>query len=447
MSARPPAPAAHAAHANGAELPAWTAMPDPRAALAAADPELYAAIEAERRRQAEGIELIASENYVSAPVLAAMGSVLTNKYAEGYPGRRYYGGCEFVDVAERLALQRARQLFGADHANVQPHSGAQANEAVYLALLKPGDTVLGLKLDHGGHLTHGFHLNSSGKLYNFVHYGVNKETEHIDYDEVRRLAEEHRPKLLLAGASAYPRLWDFAALRSIADSVGARLMMDMAHVAGLVAAHLHPDPVPYCDVVTTTTHKTLRGPRGGLILCKEELAKEIDRAVFPGTQGGPLMHIIAAKAVSFAEALRPEFRAYQQRVLDNAQTLARTLQEEGLRIVSGGTDNHLMLVDLGVLGNDPQGNEITGKAVEKALDKAGIHTNKNMIPFDPKAALVTSGLRLGTPAATTRGLGAAEFAQIARWIAAIAREPQNEALQERTKAAVVAMMRAFPVPA
>ena len=393
-------------------LPAWTAMPDPRQWLAESDPELYAAIELERTRQANGIELIASENYVSPGVLAAMGSVLTNKYAEGYPGKRYYGGCDSVDVAEELAIARAKQLFGADHANVQPHSGAQANEAVYLALLNPGDTVLGLKLDHGGHLTHGFRLNSSGKLYNFHPLRRQPDTERIDYDEVERLALEHKPKLIVAGASAYPRFWDFARLRAIADSVGARLMMDMAHIAGLVAAKLHPDPVPYCDVVTTTTHKTLRGPRGGLILCRAELAKEIDRAVFPGTQGGPLMHIIAAKAVGFGEALKPGFVAYQQQVLDNAQVLAGTLQAEGLRIVSGGTDNHLMLVDLSVLGSDRHGNEITGKLVEKALDHVGIHCNKNMIPFDTKPALTTSGIRLGTPAATTRGLGAAEFEQI-----------------------------------
>ena len=429
------------------ELAPWTEQPDPRAALAAADPEVYEAIELERRRQAEGVELIASENYTSPAVLAAMGSVLTNKYAEGYPGKRYYGGCDFVDIAERIAIERAKQIFGADHANVQPHSGAQANEAVYLALLKPGDTVLALKLDHGGHLTHGFHLNSSGKLYDFAHYGVDRETERIDYDEVQRLAEEHRPKLLLAGASAYPRLWDFARLRAIADSVGARLMMDMAHVAGMVAVDLHPDPVPYCDVVTTTTHKTLRGPRGGLILCREELAKEIDRAVFPGTQGGPLMHIIAAKAVSFGEALRPDFKEYQQRVLDNAQVLARVLQDEGLRIVSGGTDNHLMLVDLGVLGSDANGKEITGKGVEKALDHAAIHCNKNMIPFDPKPAMVTSGIRLGSPAATTRGLGAAEFDQVGRWIARVARDPQNEALQQQVRGEVLDLVRAFPVPA
>lgn len=426
---------------------AWIDLPDPRRALAESDPELYEAIEMERRRQSSGIELIASENYVSPAVLAALGSVLTNKYAEGYPGKRYYGGCDAVDVAENLAIERAKRLFGAEHVNVQPHSGAQANEAVYLALLQPGDAVLGLKLDHGGHLTHGFHLNSSGKLYNFMHYGVHPETERIDYDEVERLALAHRPKLIVAGASAYPRFWDFPRMRAIADKVGARLMMDMAHVAGLVAAKLHPDPIPYCDVVTSTTHKTLRGPRGGLILCRAELAKEIDRAVFPGTQGGPLMHVIASKAVAFGEALRPEFVAYQQRVLDNAQVLARTLQEEGLRIVSGGTDNHLMLVDLSVLGTDAHGNEITGKLVEKALDRAGIHCNKNMIPFDKKPALTTSGIRLGTPAATTRGLGAEEFAQIGRWIARIAKDPTNEALQQAIREKVVAMTAAFPVPA
>ena len=421
----------------------WADAPDPRELLAENDPEIYEAIELERKRQFSGVELIASENYVSAAVLAAMGSVLTNKYAEGYAGRRYYGGCEFVDIAERIAIDRAKQLFGAEHVNVQPHAGAQANEAVYLALIKPGDPVLALKLDHGGHLTHGFQLNSSGQLYNFHHYGVSRETERIDYDEVQRLAEEHKPKLLVAGASAYPRFFDFPRLRAIADSVGAKLMMDMAHIAGLVAAGLHPDPVPYCDVVTTTTHKTLRAARGGMILCREAYAKDIDRAVFPGTQGGPLMHMIAGKAVGLGEALRPDFKAYQQRVLDNAQTLAQTLQAEGLRIVSGGTDNHLMLVDLGVLGKD----EITGKAVEKALDKAGLHCNKNMIPFDPKPALVTSGIRLGTPAATTRGMGAAEFKQIGQWIATIAKDPQNTGLQVAIKQAVLELVQAFPVPA
>ena len=422
-------------------------MPDPRQLLAQSDPEVYAAIELERRRQSEGIELIASENYVSAPVLAALGSVLTNKYAEGYPGRRYYGGCEFVDIAETVAINRAKELFGADHANVQPHSGAQANEAVYLALLNPGDPVMGLKLDHGGHLSHGMKLNSSGKLYNFQHYGVDQQTERIDYDALERQASELRPKLIVAGASAYPRFWDFARLRAIADKVGARLMMDMAHIAGLVAARLHPDPVPYCDVVTSTTHKTLRGPRGGLILCRAELAKEIDKAVFPGMQGGPLMHVIASKAVAFGEALQPGFVAYQQQVLNNAQALAATLQEEGLRIVSGGTDNHLMLVDLGVLGSDPHGNEITGKLVEKALDKAGIHTNKNMIPFDPKPPMTTSGIRLGTPAGTTRGLREEQFAQIGRWLSAVAKDPTNADLLEETRQEVAQLMAHYPVPA
>ena len=429
-----------------ADFPRWVDQEDPRRLLAAADPAIYEAIELERSRQHSGIELIASENYVSAPVLAAMGSVLTNKYAEGYPGKRYYGGCVYVDVAEKIAIERALEIFGADHANVQPHSGAQANEAVYLALLKPGDTVLALKLDHGGHLSHGFHLNSSGKLYNFVHYGLNPETEQLDYDAIEQLAQEHQPKLIVAGASAYPRWFDFPRLRAIADSIGAKLMMDMAHVAGLVAADLHPDPVPYCDVVTTTTHKTLRGPRGGLILCRAEFAKTIDRAVFPGTQGGPLMHVIAAKAVAFAEALRPEFTEYQQQVLKNAKVLADTLATEGLRIVSGGTDNHLMLVDLGVLDTDADGNEITGKAVEKALDNAGIHCNKNMIPFDPKPAMVTSGIRLGTPAATSRGLKEAEFVQIGRWIAAIAKAPFDTALQAQIKQEVAALVTTFPVP-
>ncbi|MEM7533704.1 MAG: serine hydroxymethyltransferase [Chloroflexota bacterium] len=426
---------------------AWTRVTDPRQALAASDPEMYEAIELERQRQYEGIELIASENYVSASVLAAMGSVLTNKYAEGYPGKRYYGGCHYVDISERIAIERALELFGADHANVQPHSGAQANEAVYLALLKPGETVLALNLDQGGHLSHGFHLNSSGKLYNFVHYGLDKDTEYIDYDQVQQLAIEHKPKLILAGASAYPRVFDYPRFREIADSVDALLMMDMAHVAGLVAVGLHPDPVPYCDIVTTTTHKTLRAARGGMILCRQKYAKRIDRAVFPGMQGGPLMHMIAGKAVGFGEALQPGFKDYQQRVLDNAKALATTLQGEGVRVVSGGTDNHLMLVDLGSLGEDSQGNEITGKAVEVALDNAAIHCNKNMIPFDPKPALVTSGIRLGTPAATTRGMGQAEFEQIGRWIAAIAKEPFDTTLQEQTRNEVLTLVQNFPVPA
>ena len=343
----------------------WDATPDPRRLLHQEDPEVYQAIEAERRRQNAGIEMIASENYVSPSVLAAMGSVLTNKYAEGYPGKRYYGGCMNVDVVEDLALERATRLFDADHANVQPHSGAQANAAAYLATINPGDTVLALKLDHGGHLTHGAAFNFSGKLYHFVHYGVHPDTERIDYEQMAALALEHQPKLIVAGASAYPRWFDYPRLRQIADSVGARLMMDMAHVAGLVAADLHPDPVPYCDIVTTTTHKTLRGPRGGLILCKEELAKKVDSAVFPGIQGGPLMHVIAAKAVAFGEALRPSFGAYCQRILDNAQALATGLGDEGLRLTSGGTDNHLVLVDVRPYG-------VTGKAAEIALDHAGI---------------------------------------------------------------------------
>jgi glycine hydroxymethyltransferase len=376
-----------------------------------------------------------------------MGSVLTNKYAEGYPGKRYYGGCEFVDVVEEIAIARAKKLFGAEHVNVQPHSGAQANQAVYQALLEPGDPVLAFKLDHGGHLTHGFKLNSSGKLYQFHHYGVQRDSERLDYDEVQQLAETHHPKLIVAGASAYPRWWDFARLRTIADRVGAKLMMDMAHVAGLVAAGLHPDPAPYCDVVTTTTHKTLRAARGGMILCRAEYAKEIDRSVMPGSQGGPLMHMIAGKAVGLGEALRPDFKTYQQKVIDNAQVLARALQSAGLRLISGGTDNHLMLVDVGALGHDPQGAEITGKAVEKALDRASLHCNKNLIPYDPKSALVTSGIRLGTPAATTRGLGADEFRQVGTWIAEIARDPQNSALQERTRQAVYELVQHFPVPA
>ncbi len=422
---------------------AWIDQPDPRKILQEVDPDIYNAIELERKRQNDGIELIASENYVFPAVLAAAGSVLTNKYAEGYPGRRYYGGCEFVDIAEQIAIDRAKALFSAEFANVQPHSGAQANAAVYMALLQPGDTVLAMKLDHGGHLSHGFHLNSSGHYYNFVHYGLNPETEQIDYDEIERLAKEHRPKLLLAGASAYPRHFDYPRLRQIADEVGCLLMMDMAHVAGLVATGLHPDPVPYCDVVTTTTHKTLRGTRGGLILSREKFAKDINRAVFPGMQGGPLMHIIAAKAVGFKLAMEPSFKAYQQQVLTNAAALANALQAEDIRIVSGGTDNHLMLVDLDSLGDD----NVTGKAAEKALDHAAIHCNKNMIPFDPKPALVTSGIRLGSPAATTRGMGVAEFQQIGRWIASVAREPGNTALQDQVRAEVLEMVQAFPVPA
>ncbi len=419
---------------------AWDAAPDPRKLLHAQDPELYEAIEAERQRQNDGIEMIASENYVSPAVLAALGSVLTNKYAEGYPGHRYYGGCQCVDVAENLAIERAKRLFGADHANVQPHSGAQANGAAYQALIKPGDKVLALKLDHGGHLTHGSAFNFSGKLYQFIHYGVHPETEVLDYDDLAKMAEEHRPALVLAGASAYPRWFDFKRLREIADAVGAYLMMDMAHIAGLVATGLHPDPVPYCDIVTSTTHKTLRGPRGGLILCKAELAKKVDSAVFPGLQGGPLMHVIAAKAVAFGEALRPEFKAYSQRVVDNAQVLASSLQSEGFRLVSGGTDNHLMLVDL-------RSFNVSGKEAQEVLDNSGIHTNKNMIPYDPAKPTVTSGIRLGTPAITTRGFGPGEMKQIAAWIGEILRDSQNEGLQERVRGEIKQLCEHFPVPA
>ena len=407
------------------------------------DQEVMDAICAEKDRQATGIELIASENYVSQGVLNAMGSVLTNKYAEGYPGKRYYGGCEHVDVVEQLAIDRAKHLFGAEHVNVQPHSGAQANAAAYLAVLNPGDRVMALKLDHGGHLTHGFHLNSSGHFYEFEHYGVNPETEMLDYEEVMDAALKFRPKLLLAGASAYPRHFDFESLRRIADATGSLLMMDMAHVAGLVATGLHPDPVPLCDIVTTTTHKTLRSARGGLILCRKEHARAIDRAVFPGQQGGPLMHIIAAKAVGLGEALQPDFHTYQKNTLANASVLGESLQSQGLRLVSGGTDNHLLLVDLGSLNR----NDVTGKVVETALDKVGLHCNKNMIPFDPRPARVTSGLRLGSPAATTRGMGEAEFRQIGVWIGAIAHDPANEDLQRRIKSEVLDLVKGFPVPA
>ncbi|MDW8100585.1 MAG: serine hydroxymethyltransferase [Anaerolineae bacterium] len=404
------------------------------------DPEVFALIEDERRRQTDGIELIASENYVSPAVLAATGSVLTNKYAEGLPGRRYYGGCEFIDEIEQLAIERAKRLFGAEHVNVQPHAGAQANLAAYLALLEPGDTVLAMKLDHGGHLTHGSRLNASGQLYRFIHYGVHPETEQLDYDDIERLAREHRPKLIVAGASAYPRTIDFPRLRQIADAVGARLMVDMAHIAGLVAAGLHPSPIPYADVVTTTTHKTLRGPRGGMILCTAELAKAIDRAVFPGTQGGPLEHVIAAKAVALGEALRPEFRAYQQAVLDNMQALAAELTAQGLRLVSGGTDNHLALVDLTPAG-------VTGRQAELVLDRVGIHVNKNMIPYDPRPPLVSSGIRVGSPACTTRGFGIEEFRQVGRWIGEALHHIDDEEVLRRIAEEVRSLARRFPVPA
>lgn len=378
------------------------------------------AMQQELARQRRNIELIASENFVSPAVMAAMGSVLTNKYAEGYPGKRYYGGCQCVDIVENLARDRAKQLFGADHANVQPHSGANANEAVYFALLNPGDTVLGMSLAHGGHLTHGSPVNISGKYYNFVSYGVDDETHYIDYDKLEETAKECKPKLIVAGASAYPRIIDFERIGQIAKSVGALFMVDMAHIAGLVAAGLHPSPVPYADVVTTTTHKTLRGPRGGLILCKEEYAKAIDKAIFPGMQGGPLMHTIAAKAVCLGEALQPEFKVYQQQVVNNAKALANGLMERGINLVSKGTDNHLMLVDL-------RGTGVTGKELEHRLDEVYITVNKNTIPNEPLSPFVTSGIRIGTPAATSRGFDEADMAKIAEYIALAITDFENKA--------------------
>ncbi|MFU0801139.1 MAG: serine hydroxymethyltransferase [Xylanivirga thermophila] len=375
-----------------------------------ADPELAHAMEQELLRQQNHIELIASENFVSLPVMAAMGTHLTNKYAEGYPGRRYYGGCEYVDIVESLAIERAKQLFGAEHANVQPHSGAQANTAVYFAMLNPGDTIMGMNLSHGGHLTHGSPVNISGKYFKIVPYGVDEKTNLIDYDEVEKLALLHKPRMIVAGASAYPRIIDFKKFREIADEVGAYLMVDMAHIAGLVAAGLHPNPVPYADFVTTTTHKTLRGPRGGMILCKGKYAKAIDKAIFPGTQGGPLMHIIAAKAVCFKEALTEQFKQYQNQIIKNAGALSKALIDEGFDLVSGGTDNHLMLVDL-------RNKDITGKDAEKNLDSVRITANKNTIPFDPQSPFVTSGIRLGTPAVTTRGMQENDMIDIARAIA------------------------------
>jgi glycine hydroxymethyltransferase len=407
--------------------------------LEAEDPEIADLIRREERRQFDGIELIASENYVSAAVQEAMANVMTNKYAEGLPGKRYYGGCEVVDEVERLAIARAKEIFGAEHANVQPHAGAQANAAAYLALLQPGDTVLGMALDQGGHLTHGSKVNFSGKLYNFIPYGVRPETETIDYEALERLAQEHKPKLIVAGFSAYPRKLDFARFRQIADSVGAYLMADIAHVAGLVAVGLYPSPIPHCHVVTTTTHKTLRGPRGALILCTEELAAKIDKGVFPGTQGGPLMHIIAAKAVAFKEALAPEFRVYQQRVLDNAQALADALQEQGLRLVSGGTDNHLMLVDVRPLG-------VNGREAEAALEAVHIHTNKNAIPFDPEPPVRTSGIRLGTPAVTSRGFGEDEMRQIAAFFSEAVANREDEGALGAIRERVIALAHHFPLP-
>src|SRR3954454_10709756 len=405
-----------------------------------ADPAVWQAIAGERRRQQDGLEMIASENYTSPAVLAAQGSVLTNKYAEGYPGRRYYGGCEFVDVAEKLAIDRVLKLFGAEHANVQPHSGAQANMAAYFACLDPGDTILAMNLAHGGHLTHGMHLNFSGKLYKVVQYGVRREDERIDFDQVAQLAKEHRPKLIVAGASAYPRTIDFSRFAEITKANNALLMVDMAHVAGLVAADQHPSPVPWADFVTSTTHKTLRGPRSGFIICKKDWAAKVNQAVFPGLQGGPLMHVVAAKAVGFLEALQPAFRSYAAQVIANARTLAHELAERKFRLVSGGTDNHLLLVDV-----TPRG--LTGKQAEKALDAAGITVNRNGIPFDTRPPLDPSGVRIGTPALTTRGMRETEMRQIGAWIGEVLASAEDASVQARVRAAVTEMCRQFPAPA
>ena len=406
--------------------------------LSRTDPEVADAIRSETRRQGAQLELIASENFVSEAVLEALGTVLTNKYAEGYPGKRYYGGCEFVDVAESLAIQRAKQLFGADHANVQPHSGATANTAVYMTVCKPGDTILGMNLSHGGHLTHGHPLNFSGRYFNVVAYGVRKDDERIDYEEMAKLAREHRPKVLVVGASAYPRTIDFKAVRKAADECGAVVMADIAHIAGMVAVGLHPSPIPYADFVPTTTHKTLRGPRGGMILCQEKWAKELDKLLFPGVQGGPLMHVIAAKAVALKEALAPEFKAYQQQILDNAQALAATLKDEGWRLVSGGTDNHLMLVDVFAQG-------ITGKVAEKALDRAGITVNKNTIPFDTNSPMVASGVRIGTPALTTRGMKQKDMETVGRLISRALKSVEDEAGLSAVKKDVQKLCADFPL--
>jgi glycine hydroxymethyltransferase len=408
--------------------------------LAEVDPIIAGAIDNEVARQANGLELIASENFVSEAVLEAAGSVFTNKYAEGYPGKRYYGGCEWTDVVEQTAIDRLKELFGAEHANVQPHSGAQANTAVYLAAIQYGDQILGMSLAHGGHLTHGHPLNFSGLSYKVADYGVSKETEQIDYDELQRLAEQHRPKLLVCGASAYSRIIDFERIGQIARSVGARMFADIAHIAGPIAAGLHPSPVPHADYVTSTTHKTLRGPRGGLILCREEHAKDIDRRVFPGVQGGPLVHIIAAKAVAFGEALREDFKEYQRQVLANAKALASELQEQGLRLVSGGTDNHLMLVDVWL-----DGKGVTGKDAEKALEAALITVNKNTIPFDQNKPFIASGLRIGTPAVTTRGMKEPEMREIGRLIAEVIHAPESEEVRNKVKLDVADLTVRFPL--
>ena len=402
------------------------------------DPKVQEMIELELGRQRNKLEMIASENFVSQAVMEAQGSVLTNKYAEGYPHKRYYGGCEYVDMVEELAIERAKQLFGAEHVNVQPHSGSQANFGVYFALLEPGDTIMGMNLSHGGHLTHGSPVNVSGKYFNIIPYGVDAETGRIDYDEMRKIAQEHKPKMIIGGGSAYSRQIDFKTMADIAHEVGAIFMVDMAHFAGLVAAGLHPNPVEYADIVTTTTHKTLRGPRGGMIMCKEEYAKAIDKSIFPGIQGGPLMHVIAAKAVAFGEALQPEFKEYAKQVIVNAQTLANALQQEGFTIVSGGTDTHVLLVDLRTVG-------LTGKVAEHILDEVGITCNKNTIPFDPESPFVTSGIRLGTPALTTRGLNAEDMKEIASIIALVLKRPEDTEAQEEAKQRVDKLCKQYPM--
>ena len=402
------------------------------------DPKVQEMIELELGRQRNKLEMIASENFVSQAVMEAQGSVLTNKYAEGYPHKRYYGGCEYVDMVEELAIERAKQLFGAEHVNVQPHSGSQANFGVYFALLEPGDTIMGMNLSHGGHLTHGSPVNVSGKYFNIIPYGVDAETGRIDYEEMRKIAQEHKPKMIIGGGSAYSRQIDFKTMADIAHEVGAIFMVDMAHFAGLVAAGLHPNPVEYADIVTTTTHKTLRGPRGGMIMCKEEYAKAIDKSIFPGIQGGPLMHVIAAKAVAFGEALQPEFKEYAKQIIVNAQTLADALQEEGFTIVSGGTDTHVLLVDLRTVG-------LTGKVAEHVLDEVGITCNKNTIPFDPESPFVTSGIRLGTPALTTRGLHAEDMKEIASTISLVLKQPEDTAVLAEAKQRVAALCKKYPM--
>jgi len=407
-------------------------------ALKEVDPEIYEAIRGEMEREATKLELIASENFVSKAVLETAGCVMTNKYAEGYPKKRYYGGCEFVDIGEELARQRAKELFGCEHVNVQPHSGSQANMGVYFAVLKPGDTIFGLNLSHGGHLTHGHPVNFSGKFFNVIQYGVNKETEVIDFEELRKLAKEHQPKMIIAGASAYPRIMEYEPFREICDEVGAYLVADIAHIAGLIIAGLHPSPIPVADFVTTTTHKTLRGPRGGMIMCKKKYAKELDREVMPGIQGGPLMHIIAAKAVALKEAMEPDFKEYQKQIVKNAKAMAEALMEEGLELVSGGTDTHLILVKL-------FNKNLTGKVVEETLDRAGITVNKNTVPFDPQKPFVTSGIRLGTPALTTRGMKEPEMQQIAKWIVEIIDNIENEEICERVRGEVIDLCKGFPL--